>query len=46
MSGEGAGLTDEAAKVGIDEALPDGAVGAAETSSPTGEARLLDGQAH
>ncbi len=44
-SDEGAGLTDDGARVATDEALPQGAVGAAETASPTGEARLLDGKA-
>ncbi|GGC16877.1 bifunctional protein FolD [Cellulomonas carbonis] len=42
---EGAGLTDATVDVPTDDALPDGAVGAAETVSPTGEARLLDGTA-
>lgn len=42
---EGAGLTDVGAAVPTDEALPEGAVGAAETASPTGEARVLDGKA-
>lgn len=44
-SADGAGLTDRAAAPAVDDALPRGAVGAAETASPTGEARLLDGKA-
>lgn len=42
---EGAGLADGDVRVATDEALPEGAVGAAETASPSGEARLLDGKA-
>jgi methylenetetrahydrofolate dehydrogenase (NADP+) / methenyltetrahydrofolate cyclohydrolase len=42
---EGAGLTDADAQVPTDDALPQGAVGVAETASPTGTARLLDGKA-
>jgi methylenetetrahydrofolate dehydrogenase (NADP+) / methenyltetrahydrofolate cyclohydrolase len=44
-SNEGAGLTDADAPVATDDALPQGVVGAAETASPTGEARVLDGKA-
>lgn len=42
---EGAGLADGDVRVATDDALPQGAVGAAETASPSGEARLLDGKA-
>lgn len=42
---EGAGLTDGATRVATDDALPAGAVGAAETASPTGAAQILDGKA-
>lgn len=42
---EGAGLTDGDTPVTTDDALPEGAVGAAETASPTGEAQVLDGKA-
>ena len=45
MGDEGAGPTDARSAVTTDEALPEGAVGAAETASPTGEARVLDGAA-
>ncbi|WP_149204304.1 bifunctional methylenetetrahydrofolate dehydrogenase/methenyltetrahydrofolate cyclohydrolase [Actinotalea subterranea] len=38
-------MTDGAVRVPVDDALPHGAAGAAETASPTGEARLLDGKA-
>ncbi|KGM13999.1 bifunctional methylenetetrahydrofolate dehydrogenase/methenyltetrahydrofolate cyclohydrolase [Cellulomonas bogoriensis] len=42
---EGAGMTDGAAPVPTDDALPQGAAGAAETVSPDGHAQVLDGKA-
>ena len=47
VSDEGAGVTDADADadVAVDEALPEGLVGTAETRSSTGEAQVLDGAA-